>query len=500
MSADKKEWKYSRYFYNPLTYTGVVLALLFFIIECFLFGLDYLDKGSNVYLGIFTYIILPPFIILGLILIPTGALLKKRRRDKGLPESQVTKFQIDLTNPQHRNAFFVFLIGTSVLLVMTAIGSYKAYHHTESVLFCGVTCHGVMTPQYTTYQHSPHARVKCVDCHIGEGPDWYVRYKLEGARQLYHFVKNDYARPITIPVKTLRPPTDTCERCHWPEKFYGAKEIKKSYYSTEDPEAKNWILRMLIKVGGNNEHNEGIHAHMNMNTDVYYVAEDDGRQNISWIKSVSQDGKETIYTSPDSKYKEMTPPDDLIRKMDCLDCHNRPTHHFYPPYDLVNRAFNLGKIKSDIPGIKSKIMEFLSAEYTDKDKALGEIETKLRAYYAENHFDYYQAHKTDVEEAIVQAKKMYSDNFFPEMKTRWDNRPDHIGHLWSNGCFRCHDGAHASSENKVISKDCNICHTIIEQGPAGETTSSTNGLEFVHPFSDDGLWKESNCADCHTGS
>lgn len=500
MTSDKVSWKYSKYFYNPLTYFGVILTLTIFVIEIFLFGLEFLDKGSNVYLGIITYVILPPFIIIGLILIPVGALLKKRSMEKGLPQGQHTKIELDLTNPQHRNAFFVFLIGTTVLVVMTAIGTYKAFHHTESVLFCGVTCHGVMTPQYTTYQHSPHARVKCVECHIGEGPNWYIKYKLEGARQLYHFVKNDYKRPIPIPVKTLRPPTDTCQRCHWPDKFYGAKEISKSYYSTEDPGAKEWKLRMLIKLGGNIEHNEGIHAHMNINTDMYYVAEDESRQNISWIKSVSHDGKETIYTSPDSKYKDLTPPAEVIRKMDCLDCHNRPTHHFYPPFELMNKAFNLGTIDPKIPLIKSKTMELLSAEYTDKNKALDEIETKLRAFYTESYPDYYQEHKTKVEEAIVQAKKMFNDNFFPEMKTRWDNRQDHIGHLWSNGCFRCHDGEHTNREKKVISKDCTICHTIIEQGPADETSTSTNGLEFVHPFADDGLWKESNCADCHTGS
>ena len=500
MPTEKKVWKYSKYFYNPTSYVGIVLALLFFIVECFLFGLDFLDKGSNVYLGIFTYIALPPFILLGLILIPIGALIKKKRMDKGQHETWRSEIRIDLSVPTHRNAFFVFIVGTTILLIMTAIGSYKAYNYTESVLFCGVTCHGVMTPQYTTYQHSPHARVKCVECHIGEGPNWYVYYKLAGARQLYHFVKNDYPKPIPVPVLTLRPPTDTCQHCHWPEKFYTAKEYKRRYYSTEEGQTKPWVLRMLVKVGGQKTQNEGIHAHMNINSEVYYVADDEKRQTISWIKSIAHDGKETIFTSPDSKYKNVTPPQNLIRKMDCLDCHNRPAHHFYAPYELVNSAFNMEKINPAIPSIKSKIMELLSASYTSKDKAIDEIETKMRTFYMDKHNDFYQSHKQDVEQAIAQTIEMYKDNFFPEMKTRWDNRPEHIGHFWSNGCFRCHDGAHATSDNKIISKDCNTCHTIIEQGPEGSTTSNANGLEFVHPFSDGGEWKEMNCSDCHTGN
>lgn len=492
--------RYSVFFYNTVSYCGVALALVVFIIECFLFGLDFLDKGANVYLGIITYILLPPFLILGLILIPVGAVIKKRRIAKGLAEAAPKKIQIDFSLATHRNAAMVFVIVTSILIIMTAIGSYKAYTYTESVQFCGVTCHNVMIPQYTAYLHSPHARVKCVECHIGEGPDWYIHYKLAGARQLYHFLQGRYPKPIPTPVHNLRPPTDTCQHCHWPNQFYGASEIRRTYYSASDEKVKPWNLRMLIRVGGDQTRVEGIHSHMNIDHDIYYAAEDEQRQKITWVKSVAKDGTASVFTTADSKYRATAPADHLVRKMDCLDCHNRPTHHFNAPYVLLNAALNQGKISIEIPNIKSKIMELISASYATTEDAVAEITRKLSEYYRTEHSAFFKDNKPAIDQAVDQAVEMYKNNFFPEMKTRWDNRLDNIGHMWAPGCFRCHDGNHTSDSGKVITKDCNACHTIIEQGAPGAEATSTAGLEFIHPFEDDGLWKEMNCFDCHTGS
>ena len=39
----------------------------------------------------------------------------------------------------------------------------------------------VMEPEYTAYQFSPHARVGCVQCHIGSGASYFVKSKLSGS-------------------------------------------------------------------------------------------------------------------------------------------------------------------------------------------------------------------------------------------------------------------------------------------------------------------------------
>ncbi|MBI5149214.1 MAG: NapC/NirT family cytochrome c [Candidatus Omnitrophica bacterium] len=498
-SQDKKSRpKFSLFFYNPVTYAGVCLTLLIFFAECFLFGVDFINPYSNVYLGLFTYTVLPPFLILGIALIFTGALRKRDRVRKGLAEARPKPVLFDPLNPQHRNAILVFVVGGTVLVAMTAIGSYKAFHYTESVQFCGVTCHKVMSPEYTRYQQSPHARVKCVECHIGPGVDWYVRSKLSGVRQVFKTVQNTFPRPILSPVHNLRPAKETCEHCHWPQKFYSSVEMRRHYFLSEGDNPA-WFIRMLMQVGSEDKRNTGIHAHMYMDNDIYYVADDEKRQKISWVKTVDAQGKETVYTTPDSPYLEKNPPEELVRKMDCIDCHNRPTHRFPAPYGLINEAMFSERIDPGLPSIKEKGLELLSAKYSSREEALEAIRQKLTAFYQEQFGDQYPANQARVEQAVGEIGRLYKDYFFPEMRARWDAYPDNIGHLISPGCFRCHGGQHTASDGKTISRDCTVCHTIIEQGPPGALEKSTDGLPFQHPVDIGDMWQEMNCYECHTG-
>lgn len=492
--------KFSLLFYNPVTYAGVVLALLIFTIECFLFGFDFFSGHTHIYLGILTYCIFPVFLIIGLLLIPAGALWKRRRVLKGKEEEIPRRFTFDIANEKHRNALLVFIVGTMTLIIMTAVGSYKAFHYTESVHFCGIMCHSVMEPQYTAYLNSSHARVKCVECHIGEGAEWYVRSKFSGVRQIFATIGNTYERPIPTPVHNLRPAKETCEQCHWPGKFYSSVEMKKTYHAAGEYDADEWNLHMLVHVGSDQQENEGIHAHMYTDHEVYYVADDERRQEISWVKSVDKEGREMVYTTEDSPYKDALPPTEKIRKMDCMDCHNRPSHHFDAPYELVNAAMTRGKVSDELPEIKSKAMALLSGDYATQEAAAAAIRGSLEEHYREVFGGEYQRYARKVAESADAIVEMYKENFFPKMKARWDAYPDNIGHLISPGCFRCHDDGHKSPGGKLISKDCNSCHTIISQGPPGAEEKNVDGLPFVHPFEDDGLWQEMICSDCHTGN
>ncbi|HBO97240.1 MAG TPA: cytochrome C [Candidatus Omnitrophica bacterium] len=490
--------KFSLFFYNPVTYAGVCLTLLIFFAECFLFGIDFINPYSNVYLGLFTYTVLPPFLIFGIVLIIVGALRKRNRVRKGLAEAQPKPFLFDPSVPQHRNAMLVFLVGGTILVAMTAIGSYKAFHYTESVRFCGVTCHKVMSPQYTRHQQSPHARVKCVECHIGAGADWYVRSKLSGVRQIFKTIGNTFPRPIPSPVHNLRPAKETCEHCHWPEKFYSSFELKQHYFLTEG-EPPSWMTRMLIQVGSEEKDNRGIHAHMYQDNDIYYVADDEKRQQISWVKSVDKQGKETVYTTEGSPYKGQEPPAALVRKMDCIDCHNRPTHRFLPPYKLINEALAAGRMDAALPSIKEKALEVLSAQYASQQEAAEKIRRTITDFYRGEFADAYQEHADRVTRSADELVVLFQNSSFPEMRARWDTHPDNIGHMTSPGCFRCHDGAHTSDGGKTVTRDCTVCHTIIEQGPPGALEKSTDGLPFQHPVDIGDMWQEMNCYECHTG-
>ncbi|MCA9402475.1 MAG: NapC/NirT family cytochrome c [Candidatus Omnitrophica bacterium] len=492
--------KFSLYFYNWTTYIGVLIAIFFFIVELLMFAFEFFSHGQNLYLGILTYAILPVFLILGLILIPVGAFMKRRSVRKGKSAAKPGPIKIDPSIPSHRNAIFVFVLGTGILLIMTAIGTYKAYQYTESVAFCGLMCHDVMKPEHTTYINSPHARVKCVECHIGEGAEWYVRAKISGIRQVYHTIKGDYSRPIATPVHNLRPAEETCERCHWPGKSYTSVEMNKTYFTAYESEHPRWLLRMLVHVGSTPDKGGGIHKHMYIDNDIYFAAEDERLQKVTWVKSVDKDGKETVYVSEDSKWKDTPPPAEIIHKMDCMDCHNRPTHRYPYPSRLLNQAMASNQIDPELPGIKSKAMELLSKEYRNEKEALETIGTELTAHYREELGDDFAAREPQVKKAVATVQKMFQNSMFPEMKARWDAYPDNIGHLVAPGCFRCHDGEHTSSDGAVITKDCTVCHSIIEQGPPNNLERDTRGLGFTHPFEDDGLWEDMSCTDCHTGN
>ena len=486
-------------FYNGITYVGVLLASFILFCEFILFGLDFLSHSPSVYLGLITYIILPPFLILGLLLIPIGARWKRHRVLKGLAEARPKPLVIDLSLSSHQNAILIFMVGTAIILIMTAIGCYKAYNFTESQRFCGVTCHQIMKPEYTVYQQSPHSRVKCVECHIGSGVGWYVHYKMAGVRMLIKTVNGTFSTPTPAPVDTLRPAKETCEECHWPGKSFSAIQFQKVYYADDPTTTPPWKINMLLRVGGGQQVGAGIHAHMYYNSEIYYVPDDAKRQKISWVKTVSKAGKVTIYTTDDSPYKKAEPPAAKVRKMDCIDCHNRPTHRFEAPDVLMNRALAFGTISPSIPMIKSKGVDALGHVYNSTDEAREKIRSGLTEYYKTKQAAFNAAHQDVVDKAIDEIILLYQQNFFPEMKSRWDAYPDNIGHMISLGCFRCHDNEHKAATGEVISRKCTLCHVITEQGTGTSMQKNIDGLQFQHPWDNDESWKTTNCTDCHTG-
>ena len=319
-------------YYNPISMIGTAIAIVSLGTILFLFFIDLLSDQTAIYVGIVTYIILPSFLVLGLILIPLGAFIQ-RRREKKYGKRDIRLPRIDLNDPRHRFAFSIFSLGTVLLLLLTAIGSFQAYNYTDRVEFCGELCHAVMEPEFVTYLDSPHARVRCVDCHVGPGATWFVRSKLDGAYQVYATLRDIYPRPIPTPIENLRPAQETCETCHWPLHFYGDKKRVENYFLT-DRENTKWTISLLMRTGGGMTETgpaEGIHWHMNIANTIEYAYLDRQREQIAWVRSEDADGNVVEYFSSDYPVS----PDELsgldTRVMDCMDCHNRPTHVYNPP-------------------------------------------------------------------------------------------------------------------------------------------------------------------------
>lgn len=491
--------RFPRIFYNRTTFVGVGLSLTSLGLFLFLFVLQSTEKEPSPYMGIITFTILPVFLTIGFILILIGAW----RFHRALVRGTAREFEwptLDLNQPRQLRAFTVFLFATIFFLMFSAFGSYKAYEYTESDEFCGQTCHSVMEPEYTAYKHSPHARVGCAKCHIGPGAGWFVRSKLAGSYQVYAVLANKVPRPIHTPIRNLRPAQETCEQCHWPQHFFHEKQKAISYFlSDEQNTPMNLVL--LIKIGGGNPETgitSGIHWHMNIANKIFYKAVDEKRQKIPWVRVEHPDGKAHVYTNKESDATPAQLNAAELRRMDCIDCHNRPTHIYTHPARLVNRLMEWDKVDRTLPNLKTESVELLEAKYSRREEAFVGIDKGMREYYAKQYPQVAQAKRPQIQQAVEALQKVYSLNYFPEMKHDWRQFPDNIGHMYAPGCFRCHDGKHVDEEGKVLSRDCNTCHTILsEQLGSSPAQTALAGVEYQHPVDIGDAWKEMNCSDCH---
>jgi len=474
-------------FRNWISLIGVVVgtgALFSFLL---LFVLDAIAKFSNPYVSLLTYMVVPGFLISGIVLAFAGAWWERRRRAQG---AGPTSLQIDLSRPRDRRVLVTFLAGSTVFLLLSAIGSYHAFNFTESVTFCGETCHTVMKPEKVTHDHGPHARVACVECHVGKGVSWFVKSKISGSYQLYSVAFNKYSRPIGTPIHNLRPARDTCEECHWPQSFVGNLDRTFNYFQS-DATNSPYSIRLLLKIGGSDPTRGpvgGIHWHNLPGNKVEYVATDNARQKIPWVRVTDASGKVTVF-----KTKSFT--NDIakaeLRTMDCMDCHTRPSHRYLSPEKAVNQQMALGKIDPTLPWIKTNAMYVLTRPYRTDDEAKDGIAAALAAKYPGD---------ARIKNATATIQQIYVENFFPEMKASWSSYPDNVGHMIWPGCFRCHDGQHKTEDKKLTIKanDCNTCHTILAQGAGDELNKlAPAGQKFVHPGGD--LDDNPSCIDCHNG-
>jgi hypothetical protein len=337
---------------------------------------------------------------------------------------------------------------------------------------------------------SPHARVGCVECHVGSGAASFVKAKLNGVRQLKDTLLSSYRRPIQVP-QAMRPAQETCEQCHWPQRYVG--NVEKSYSRYLSDETNTLIsLRLLMKVGGGDPSHGpvgGIHWHMNLASKVEYITTNEQRQVIPWVRFTDAKGQVTEYRSANFKDDPNKYP---IRRMDCMDCHNRPAHQYRNPSDSVDVAMSLGRLDATMPLLKSNLVAVLSlTNATTQAEGMALIAKTLKAVYPQDQ---------RAEAVIAETQTIYSQSIFPEMKASWRAYPDNIGHKNWPGCFRCHDGAHKSSDGqRIISASaCNDCHVILAQERGAQAKQmKADGVVFEHP---DGVsdGKDRNCTDCHS--
>jgi nitrate/TMAO reductase-like tetraheme cytochrome c subunit len=427
-----------------------VSALVFLVV----FFADLFGMHTNPYVGILFFLILPAVFVFGLILIPLGAWIERRRRASGKPPSGLRWPHLDLNDPaQRRTAVAIFAL-TMVNIIIVSLSAYRGVEYMDSVQFCSSACHTVMKPEGTAHQNGPHARVACVDCHIGSGVASFAKAKLSGTRQVIALAGGTYSRPIGAPVRNMRPARETCEQCHWSEKIHGDKLRRIVEYGDDEKNTAS-VTTLQVHVGGGSERlgiATGIHWHMNLANEIEYVATDDKRQVIPYVRLTDRSGAVREYVA-DGVTPEMVAKGER-RRMDCIDCHNRPAHTMAATAErAVNTAMAQGELPTTLPFVHREAVKALKAGYPTQDAAADSIRASMRKFYR-------SAPPQDVENAIAATERIYRGNVFPEMNVQFGTYPNNIGHIDSAGCFRCHDDNHKTRDGKTIAQSCDTCHAI----------------------------------------
>ncbi len=394
---------------------------------------------------------------------------------------------------------FAFL-GVLTLIVLLA-GAY-VWDYTNSPAFCGTTCH-TMPPEYSAYQASPHARVDCVDCHIGK--DFIttrITRKAGDIRHVIATVLKDYEYPLHT--KSLRPARETCERCHNPEKFSDDTFMDITHFKPDKDNTPTSTYVSLKTGGGAARAGLGRGIHWHIEQPVYYYATDENEQDIPYVRTVGQDGKVTEYRSIDARVDPSQIQPSQLKQMDCITCHNRITHLVKTPENQVDDLLARGPISRAIPEIRKKAVEVYNLSYQTSSTAHNSI-AGLANYYKQYYPDYFAGHEKDIQQAIQVLQETYRSNVYPEQKSDWNAHPNNVGHKDFPGCFRCHDGKHLDAAQQAIPMECNLCHSIpkvaglndflvnieINRGQEPQSHLNSNWIGQHRDAMD------STCANCH---
>jgi hypothetical protein len=451
---------------NPISLVGTCLTTASAILFFTLFALEQVGFHGGPYLGILAFLILPALFVLGLLLIPVG--FWRERRLKRLAEARgeaPRRFPvIDLNQDRTRAILAVFSLATVLNLAIVAVATYKGVEVMDSTEFCGTACHSVMMPEHTTYKRSPHARVACVSCHIGPGANWFVKSKLSGSWQVVSVAFNLYPRPISVPVHDLRPARETCEQCHWPQKFVGDRLVVRTHFAEDEANTELKSV-LLLKIGGVRPRGaHGIHWHVDPGNQVRYRS-DPSRQTIHEIELTRPDGSVTRWVGPSAQEAAAEAGADSSgwRTMDCVDCHNRPTHVYRLPEQEVDLAMEDGRLDRSLPFLRREAVLALKDEHPTHQAARQGLSARLEGFYRESYPEVWKSQQATVVRSGEELGEIYCTNVFPAMNVKWGTYPEHIGHTHTNGCFRCHDEEHVSESGRAISQDCGTCHAVLAQ-------------------------------------
>jgi nitrate/TMAO reductase-like tetraheme cytochrome c subunit len=451
-----------------LSLTGAALVATAAISVLFVESHEIRGHADNPYVGILVFLIVPFVFFGGLVLIPLGVYLSKREIRAGLATPA-----FDRRAALRRIGLFL-LVTTFINVLLGTQLTYRAVEYMETANFCGTSCH-TMKPEMSAYANSPHSRVECVDCHVAPGAAGWVASKVNGTRQLIQTIFNSAPKPIPSALASNRlvPNRETCENCHWPQKFGGARLRIFSTFAEDEANSRTDTVMMMM-VGG--ERITGIHdAHLAPGVRIRFAAADPARQTIPWVEYRNDSTNQTrTFTCSEPSCK---PAGELPKyEMQCVDCHNRPTHTFELPARAMDKALAFGEIPSGLPYVKKEGLRLLKSEYRTSEDAANQLPAGLVNYYRQTYPEIYARRADDIQRAGKAVLAIYNRNVFPDLKVTWGTYPNNLGHTDFPGCFRCHDGSHTTQDGTAITQDCATCHQPLAMDEASPEILKTLGL------------------------
>lgn len=412
---------------------------------------------------------------------------------------------LSFRNPTTRRTLLTgvaFILGFIVL----TIAGIQTWEWSNSTPFCSNVCHDVHPEEPAAYQDSYHARVQCTECHISRvGTLHNVFLKAGHAKHLPAVLFDQYDRPREG--ETLRPVNESCELCHWPPSFHGDTVREIRHFESDMDSTEQRIYLILKTGGGERDRGLGYGIHWHIENPVEYIATDERKQDIPWVRTTLPDGRTVEYndaTNPLSP-EEIASAEKYV--MDCVTCHNQVGHPFPSPERLVDDALAEGRLSQDLPFAKREMMSLLMDTYPSQEAAL-EAVNSLEARYISLYPEVVAAQPAAIQQATELGKELVTRLVFEEPGITWQSFPDnsgHGGHKDFPGCFRCHDGKHSSSEGESIRLHCNICHSVPallnpgDQPPLVPIVSAQEPSSHLETnfMADHRFLANGDCVDCH---
>jgi hypothetical protein len=279
------------------------------------------------------------------------------------------------------------------------------------------------------------------------------------------------------------------------------KNLLGRKYYLSDTKNTEWEIGLLLKMGVVRVQTDKppmMHWHYAVARQIEYATADPKREAIPWVRATGFDGKARIYRTKDGNASGKEAAPGQTRVMDCIDCHNRVGHPYNPPDRIVNALLSLKLIDPSLPDIKSTAVQALEGKYDSREGARSGIRDAIMEFYKKKYPDIAASREAELKRAIVTVQDLYDRNYDPVMKGSWKNYPSQSGHMYSPGCFRCHDGKHKSDDGAVLPKDCSLCHLLIKKQMGKENTLAVLTEDtYPHPVDIGDSYKEMNCSECH---